>query len=358
SYREIAGSGKEKGSVDLTLKFDEQGNFRILQMTDIQFLDYIDEDSLAVMNATIDYSKPDLIVITGDQISPEYLGGQSGKAKKIIRQITNFFDSKEIPWTLCFGNHDGAMGVLSKRKMLEEYQKSAYFIGGLEKNSFCESYLNEKEDTYTNYFLPIYSQSGESVEYGVFVMDCATSLFSPYVGYTQGQINFYNEMNQKYGVRMSMYTHEPTKEFQTMYDNRNNTDIVSVFKGEIESPEDGKAYYPTKNPETNEALKAGLIANKNVDGIYAGHDHLSNFAGIYNIAEDYGIILGFGRMSSYGFGEWRYFMTSAKKRKIYKNYPRGGRIVQVSQSGSYSTYEVLDSKEGKYIMTTRNEITK
>ena len=35
SYREFAGSGKEKGSVDLTLRFDEQGNFKILQLTDI-----------------------------------------------------------------------------------------------------------------------------------------------------------------------------------------------------------------------------------------------------------------------------------------------------------------------------------
>ncbi|MDE6474948.1 MAG: metallophosphoesterase [Clostridia bacterium] len=358
SYREFAGSGKEKGSVDLTLKFDEQGNFKILQMTDIQFIDYIDDESIAVMDATIEYAKPDLIVITGDQISPEYLGGQSGKARKICRQITGYFDSKEIPWTLCFGNHDGAMGVLSKREMLEEYQKSAYFVGGLEENEYCDLYINEKEDTYCNYFLPVYSNDGESVEYGVFVMDCATSLASPYKGFTQGQIDFYNAMSEKYGVRMSMYTHEPTEEFQTMYDNRENTQIVSVFKGEIESPEDGKTYYPTKNPETNEALRKSLIANKNVDGIYAGHDHLSNFAGIYNIAEDYSIVLGYGRMSSYGFGEWNYFMFSASKRKLYKNYPRGGRVVEVSADGGYSTYDVLDSKDGNYTMKSINEVIK
>ncbi len=358
SYREFAGSGKEKGSVDLTLRFDEQGNFKILQLTDIQFIDYIDDKSVAVMDATIEFAKPDLIVVTGDQISPEYLGGQSKKARKICRQITGYLDGKEIPWTLCFGNHDGAMGVLSKKEMLEEYQKSAYFVGGLEGSEYCESYINDKEDTYCNYFLPIYSHTGDNVEYGVFVMDCATSLMSPYKGYTQGQIDFYNSMSEKYGVNMSMYTHEPTQEFQTMYDNRDKTEIVSVFKGEIESPEDGKSYYPTKNPETNESLRASLLANKNVDGIYVGHDHLSNFAGIYNMAEDYSILLGYGRMSSYGFSEWKYFMFSASKRKIYKNYPRGGRVVEVTDNGGYSTYEVLDSKDGKYTMDTRNEITK
>ncbi|MCX4362794.1 MAG: metallophosphoesterase [Clostridia bacterium] len=358
SYKEFAGSGKEKGSVDLTLKFDEQGNFKILQLTDIQFIDYIDEESVAIMDATIEYTKPDLIVVTGDQISPEYLGGQSGKARKICRQITGYFDSKEIPWTLCFGNHDGAMSVLSKKHMLEEYQKSAYFVGGFEESKYFESYINEDEDTYCNFFLPVYSNSGDKVEYGVFIMDCATSLMSPYKGFTQGQIDFYNSMSEKYDVNMSMYTHEPTEEFQTMYDNRENTELVSVFKGEIESPEDGISYYPTKNPEMNKAFRESLIANKNVDGIYAGHDHLSNFAGIYNMAEGYEICLGYGRMSSYGFGEWRYFMFSGAKRKLYKNYPRGGRVVEVTEDGGYLTCDVLDSKDGKYTMTTRNEIKK
>lgn len=359
SYREFAGSGKEKGSVDLTLRFDEQGNFRILQMTDIQFVDYVDNDSVSVMDSTIAYAKADLIVITGDMISPEYLGGRKNKIKKIIRQISGYFDAKEIPWTICFGNHDGAMGFISKKEMLKEYQKSAYFIGGLEDSEYCESYIDEKEDTYCNYFLPVYSHSGGSVEYGVFVMDCATSLFSPYKGFTRGQIDFYNSVSEKYeGVRMSMYTHEPTKEFQTMYDNRENKEIVSVFMGEIESPEEGKVYYPTKNPQTNELLSASLIANKNVDGIYVGHDHVSNFAGLYKMADGYDVILGYGRMSSYGFGEWRYFMTSASKRKLYKNYPRGGRLVEASADGTYRTYDLLDKKDGSHTMTARCEIVK
>ena len=71
-------------------------------MTDIQFINYIDDESIAVMDATIEYANPDLIVVTGDQISPEYLGGQSGKARKICKQITGYFDSKEIPWTFMF----------------------------------------------------------------------------------------------------------------------------------------------------------------------------------------------------------------------------------------------------------------
>ncbi len=212
NYIDFKSSGKEKGSVDLTLRLDENNNFKILQLTDIQFTDYMGKNSIAVLDSVIDYADADLIVLTGDQISPEYLGGRKAKSRKIVQQITMYMDSKEVPWTLCFGNHDGAMGVLTKREMLKEYQKSAYFIGGLEESQYFESYSNFKEDTYCNYFIPIYAHEGEEVEYGVFVMDCATSLVSPYDGYTIGQIAFYNEMSKKYpDVRMSMYTHEPTQ---------------------------------------------------------------------------------------------------------------------------------------------------
>ena len=346
-YDEFEWSGEERGSVDLRLSVGEDGKFDVLQMADIQFINAIGENSRKVMDATIASANPDLIVLTGDQISPEYLVGMKWKAKKILNQITSYFDSKKIPWTAEFGNHDGTCGVITKKEMLEIYQKSAYFIGGLEENEQWDCYINEEEDTYCNYMIPVYD--GEKVVHGIMLLDCASSLMSPYIGYTKGQIDFYNEMSKKYaGVELSIYTHEPTEEFQTMYDNREDESIVPQFLGEIESPEDGKTYYPTKNPETNEYLRDSLKTNKNVKGIYVGHDHLSNFAGIYKMSDDYSVILAYGRMSSYGYSEWKYFMFSGKKRKLYKNYPRGGRVVSISNSGEYSTFELLDSKDGNF----------
>ena len=354
-YDEFEWSGVEKGSVDLKLSVGEDGRFDILQMADIQFVGAIGENSLEVMDATIASANPDLIVLTGDQISPEYLIGQKWKAKKILNQITSYFDSKKIPWTAEFGNHDGACGVISKREMLEIYQKSAYFIGGLEENERWETYINEEEDTYCNYFIPVYD--GESVVHGVMLLDCASCLTSPYDGFTQGQIDFYNQMSEKYkGVQFSIYTHEPTEEFQTMYDNRENKEVVPVFLGEIESPEDGKCYYPTKDPNANEKFRESLKTQKNVKGIYVGHDHLSNFSGVYNISDEHSLILAYGRMSSYGYGEWKYFMFSGAKRKLYKNYPRGGRVVSFTSGGDYATFELLDSKDGNCTINEINRI--
>ena len=354
-YNEFEWSGDEKGSVDLKLSVGEDGRFDILQMADIQFVSAIGENSLQVMDATIASANPDLIVLTGDQISPEYLVGQKWKAKKILNQITSYFDSKKIPWTAEFGNHDGTCGVIKKREMLEIYQKSAYFIGGLEQNDNWETYINEEDDTYCNYFIPVYD--GEKVAHGVMLLDCASCLTGPYKGYTKGQIDFYNQMSEKYkDVPFSIYTHEPTEEFQTMYDARENKDLVSQFLGEIESPEDGISYYPTASPETNEYLRESLKSNKNVKGIYVGHDHLSNFSGILKMSDDYSVVLAYGRMSSYGYSEWKYFMTSATKRKIYKNYARGGRVVSFTSGAEYCTFELYDSQDGNCTIKEKNRL--
>ncbi|MDE6614084.1 MAG: metallophosphoesterase, partial [Clostridia bacterium] len=354
-YNEFEWSGVEKGSVDLKLSVGEDGRFNVLQMADIQFIDAIGDNSLQIMDATIASANPDLIVLTGDQISPEYLVGQKWKAKKILNQITSYFDSKKIPWTAEFGNHDGGYGVIKKREMLEIYQKSAYFVGGLEESDNWETYINEDEDTYCNYFIPVYD--GEKVVHGLMLLDCTTCIMGKYKGYTKGQIDFYNQMSEKYdGVLVSIYTHEPTEEFQTMYDNREDKDVVSEFLGEIESPENGIVYYPTKNPDTNEDLRESMKYNKNVKGIYAGHDHLSNFAGVLKMSDDYSVLLAYGRMSSYGFSEWKYFMTSSKKRKIYKNYARGGRVVSFTSDGEYCTFELLDSKDGNCTIKEINRL--
>lgn len=94
NYIDFKSSGKEKGSVDLTLRLDENNNFKILQLTDIQFTDYMGKNSIAVLDSVIDYADADLIVLTGDQISPEYLGGRKAKSRKIVQQITMYMDSK------------------------------------------------------------------------------------------------------------------------------------------------------------------------------------------------------------------------------------------------------------------------
>ena len=52
----------------MTLRFNSDGTFRVLQMADIQDGPNVREDTIRLIEAAIKKTHPDLIVFTGDQI--------------------------------------------------------------------------------------------------------------------------------------------------------------------------------------------------------------------------------------------------------------------------------------------------
>ena len=50
------------------MKFREDGTFHILQFADIQEIPDVSEDTRRLMNAALERAKPDLVVLSGDQL--------------------------------------------------------------------------------------------------------------------------------------------------------------------------------------------------------------------------------------------------------------------------------------------------
>ena len=50
------------------LKYNKNKKFKIMQITDIQEVPKISPDTKKLLNAVIEQEKPDLVVLTGDQI--------------------------------------------------------------------------------------------------------------------------------------------------------------------------------------------------------------------------------------------------------------------------------------------------
>jgi hypothetical protein len=79
--------------------------FRVLQLTDL----HINTPGLCVLNAfavveaLVDSTKPDLIVMTGDSVCSD-LNGVSADL------LVDFLDGFGVPYTFAFGNHDGEGG--------------------------------------------------------------------------------------------------------------------------------------------------------------------------------------------------------------------------------------------------------
>jgi len=101
------------------------GKFTILQMSDIQDTPGMDGETLRLMEAALDQIKPDLVVLTGDQMrgySPALRGADKDhQAKRLIGELCAPMQQRGVPFTFTFGNHD--IEKISAQTQLEYYQE-------------------------------------------------------------------------------------------------------------------------------------------------------------------------------------------------------------------------------------------
>ena len=81
----------------MTLRFHDDGTFRVLQMADIQDGPEVNRDTIRMIEAAINEAKPDLVVFTGDQIrgyDPAYIdtflrrrGENPGARVRLVTEI-------------------------------------------------------------------------------------------------------------------------------------------------------------------------------------------------------------------------------------------------------------------------------
>ena len=71
------------------MKFREDGTFHILQFADIQELPEASEDTMALIRRALDTARPDLVVLTGDQLKgySRAFRKKPGQTEKAIRGI-------------------------------------------------------------------------------------------------------------------------------------------------------------------------------------------------------------------------------------------------------------------------------
>lgn len=113
------------------LSFNESGRFKIMQIADIQEICEVSPDTLRLLNLAIEKERPDLIVLTGDQIygiHPSfYKKNREKAAEKTIRIIASVFNEHKIPFAVTYGNHDNQAG-LSNKQMAEIYDSFDYSV--------------------------------------------------------------------------------------------------------------------------------------------------------------------------------------------------------------------------------------
>lgn len=285
-----------------TLKFNQDGNFKILQLTDIHWSG--DPKFTAKTENTIrtlvTRERPDLIVLTGDNVNCDPM-------RKGWNELGGILEDLNTPWTMVFGNHDGEHD-LTNFETFDLVKKFPHFIG--DKGSVTGS---------GNFSLPVLGQSSSNPAAYLFFLDSGDYTRNPKLGtynwIKRDQVEWYSEesnrqknLNKKVSPSL-MFFHIPLVEYaETMKDPA----TIGEKREEVSSS------------EVNSGLFASLLENKNVMGVFCGHDHDNNFIGTNK-----GIALAYGnKTGNDGYGELEH----------------GGRIILLKEGRfAFETYITTDS---------------
>ncbi|MDP4144742.1 MAG: metallophosphoesterase family protein [Bacillota bacterium] len=292
------------------LKFNSNGTFKIVQFADIQDGADTDARTIALMNKILDYEKPDLVVLTGDNV--DYRCKSATEVKIAIYNISKPMEKRHIPWAIVFGNHDEDHGQMNEEEMMKLYMSYPYNI----------SQMGSKEaDSVGNYNLLIMDNKGNKPIFNIYMLNSGKNAPDNIGGEDWikfNQIQWYRdtstELKKKFHktIPALMFFHIPLPEFKQVWKSGN----AVGEKNEEES-----------TPKLNSGLFTSLVEMGDVKGVFVGHDHINDYVG-----ELYGIKLGFSRNVGYG--------TYGKE-----DFSRGARVFLINKSNTdkFQTWMKLQS---------------
>lgn len=290
---------------------------KILQITDIHFACSIfrynfDKKVVNQIVKCVEKNTPDIIVVTGDAISPIWITSGTRDSYKQLDAFLALFEKIGIPYTYCFGNHD-ATGTASKKYISDKIEKAehSFYLGGVDNVQGMGNYVVKVE---TNGVL---SSS-------FILMDSNQNLDGDYEGISAKQVVWYEQkikelQAEKADIKNILFIHVPIPEYASFY--------AESKKGnqnyEIELGSKSEKVCKGKQKHLYEKM-AELGATK---WVYCGHDHKNN----YSVKDKQtGITLSYGMSMDY---------TAYPTIKFTTKY-RGGRMILLSEDGSVESYLV------------------
>lgn len=141
-----------------------------MQITDIQEIPDVSPDTIKLINAALEEEKPDLVVLTGDQIKG-YGVSYKGKGDALIESVAETVGKllkpvtdRHIPFAVTFGNHDRQVGISNK----DQFEKIYKALPG------CVGEQAEGIDGGGTYNIPILSSDGERTAFNLYLFDSGT----------------------------------------------------------------------------------------------------------------------------------------------------------------------------------------
>lgn len=318
------------------LQFNKNGKFRILQISDLQDTRKTSVDTLDFLEAALPALKPDLIVLTGDQLDVVGVWGGKKKAKDNVRNA--IFDliapirASGIPFLVTFGNHDCQTGVSNAEQALI-YKEC--------ENCICFDSLDDGRPDAGTFNQLIMSSDGTTPAMNIYVVDSNSSNPDPNVsgGYDNvhpDQIEWCRQkskeikaLNGGEAVPSILFQHIPVEEIYEILKEvpKGTPGACAAFrkrKGKYFALNEdyvwqtGTFRESPSSPDVNSGQFDAALEQGDIFAMYFGHDHYNSFVGKYK-----GIDLGYCPGAGYN---------------TYGLNPRGMRVFDFDE-GDVTKYE-------------------
>ena len=191
---------KTSEEADRHLRYNNDGKFTIMQISDIQDFFFMRAPTKALLRKALKECPCDLIVLTGDNISSTSL--TLGSANMAIWQFMSELERNGTPVAITFGNHDDERALATKELQLKMYEQYRCFVGcageDLGDTNLC------------TYYIPIYASDDKNeVKNLVWMIDSGTynteNDLGGYAATTKAQVDWYKKTSESFE---SQYGHK------------------------------------------------------------------------------------------------------------------------------------------------------
>ena len=270
------------------LRFDSNGEFRIVQFTDIHFDSHAQASIIALkrIDEVIEAEHPDLVVITGDIV-------YSTPAKDALRGVLDRISSHGVPFCITFGNHDGDF-ALSKGGLYDIARSYPQCVMPPRKGADSPDYA-----------LEILHSTGQDIAGVIYCIDSNAHLYDEkgeFTGYDwihKEQIQWYTRTSGAYTAAnggtplpSTAFFHIPLPEY-----------AAAVQEG---GPMIGTRLEAVCAPPYNSGFFDSLKLMGDIFACFVGHDHDNDYAVAWQ-----DVLLAYGRFTG-GNTEYNYLPNGAR----------------------------------------------
>lgn len=300
-----------KGKTEL--KFDDDGKFRIMHITDTHFTDFPFEESIAFIEKALDDYKPDLVIFGGDNVKGWFATSMQLGVKAAIDKLVAPLEERNIPFSFTYGNHDWETYLCPK--VMQNGMYSAH-ENCIMPNGYSTLFRAGNGN------ITIKDSKGEKDIFNLWLFDSGTKIKagSTYVESVNSvQLDWYKRTSEKLAknnggrvIPSFVFQHFPVWEITKIFDEAESNIMCGekaytlkpgitdgITNGVAGTPNERMVTHLNKTveiPTENSGEYSAWVSQGDVIGAFFGHSHVNDYCGI----TDDGIILG-ATLSAGGF---------------------------------------------------------